>query len=163
MKLTEIERLLLMNQFKILSLLEKTDKYDKEIEALFQGYEIGYNSLSSLGQIISSEDSFFVFKILSMYLGLQPSGKRLGSEAVMGHPFFFFPGFDSKTEHLLLYYAEYLIRSGDHFKKLVVGPDDLDSKTPMVEKYKAMYDLWDSYDYSTSPTEEQFLAILNAG
>src|SRR5258708_31181719 len=96
MKLTHVERVLLINQFSIRKVLEKTDGYDQIIEILTQGYEMFYgDAFFNISGELSEADCRFVLDVLSMYEAIEFFKRSAPNDGeVMGSAGSSFFGFD---------------------------------------------------------------------
>lgn len=77
MKLSKFERVMLMNQYKILAKLETTDEYNTLIHALEVGYDVD-NIISYLVEDIISDDIYhYTCDIMAMYEILYQNDKSI--------------------------------------------------------------------------------------
>lgn len=143
-RLTDVERLLLINQLTIRKHLEKSRAYDRHLTILEQGYAAHYGEvLHVLKPDLADDVAGFVSDVLGMYdaiaLGLAESrDKRITKHALAR-----FRGFDAKSESAALAYARFLLAPKDAYRALKKrAPDELDAKTPMRTVYAAMLQSW---------------------
>src|ERR1700730_12768436 len=96
MKLSRIERIILINQYEILNAMTP-GTYEKELAALRNNFELALDWLfrSVPDRSVSREDCAEVQSILNMYSHLRAAYDHLSnkSEIVKGH--LEFPGFDT--------------------------------------------------------------------
>lgn len=117
MKLTKTERLILANQFKILSLLDKDEKehYERMEEIILKGYEALYDEMTmSLSEGVSTEESEFVYDVLDMHLAIRAVAEAEGVDIYAdGNSALNMRGFDGNNEFELLAFAQYIAREED--------------------------------------------------
>ena len=115
-KLSKVERLQLINQFKILSLLENTDTYQNNIEILKNGYEFDYREVLDdyIWDGIEYNVSESVHDIIGMFCNIYGSKKQLKKEDLEEvekfdkYNYLDFNGFDGNNESKYLSYVNYL-------------------------------------------------------
>ncbi|MEO4187099.1 YfbU family protein [Acinetobacter pittii] len=169
MKLDKKDRLVLINQYKILAKLEVNDAhyYKELIEILENGYEIFYSLLDQwLDEEMPYEESRFVLNILDLYRAIEDLKRRTKDEELIQHSYCIFKGFDGNNETEYLGFTRFLIEIQGKFqeqKQYYYQNDHLNSHFPMLDKYKRMLDkvneerivIWQM-------NTEQALSILNA-
>ena len=165
--LTKIERLLLVNQFKILEKIypEEADYYSQHREALEAGYVLHYDWLfEQLWDEISKEKCREVIDILSMYRAVTFSERKLDKNDRIDHRFLKFRGFDGNEESQLMAYAEYFVQNLRRFTELKYGSDraDFNSHMPMLDEYRAMLEEWKKCTDINELSREEILRILDA-
>jgi len=123
----KFQRLLLVNQFEILSKIdaENGSDYEKKIEILKGGYELHYDDdvLDQILDPLSEEDCTFVIDVLHMYRDINYSKSKLDpsdQEKIESHNHSFL-GFDynDPKEIKLASYAEFFIKKLERFQELV--------------------------------------------
>jgi uncharacterized protein YfbU (UPF0304 family) len=158
------ERLILRNQYEILSHLapneENKEFCEKAIEILESGYEFHYSELIPWPmQSLNNEKSNFIHNVLSMFDDV--------ARAVEKNLFFAefpdkllndakFRGFDWRCDTEYIRYAQFLVHKKGIFHRF----KDLDfaSHNPIsLEKYRRMLDIW----YSLSIEERSELSPSN--
>jgi uncharacterized protein YfbU (UPF0304 family) len=141
------ERLILRNQYEILSHLapngENKEFCEKAIEILESGYEFHYSKLIPWPmQSLNSEKSNFVLSVLSMFDEIarvvEENGIEVPNEHKQGAKF---RGFDWRCDAEYIGYAQFLVHKERGFQRF----KDLDfaSHHPIsLEKYRRMLDVW---------------------
>ena len=166
MELNKFERLLLMNQYRILSLLDQSnpDHYDKLRDALENGYVASYQDDLFAGMLdgLSVEQSAFVLEVMSMYDALQRSYDALDDKQGIEEERTKFPGFDSDFELAQLGYARFVVEREGRFSHLKPASADFISHTPMVDQYRRMTDVWKLAGNRYELTQDDITAILGA-
>lgn len=148
MKLTQVERLTLINQYSILALLDPAER--KYYEWLIQGLRLGiesidrelFDQLDSKG--IDRDASEFVIDVMCMYRALQNSLDDLKDKQGITPTEVWFPGFCGNTEGRYLAFASWFCsdRSGGlrRFERLY--RDDMNSHCPVADTYQSMLVRW---------------------
>ena len=166
MELNKFERLLLMNQYRILSLLDQSnaDHYNKLRDALENGYVASYQDDLFAGILdgLSVEQCAFVREVMNMYGALQRSYDALDDKQGIEEERTKFPGFDSDYELAHLGYARFVIEREGQFSHLQPFSADFISHTPMLDRYRRMYDIWKLAQNRYALTRDDITAILGA-
>lgn len=147
MKLDKKDRLILINQYKILAKLEVSDSsyYKELIQILENGYEIFYALLDQwIDDEMSIEESRFVLNVLDLYRAIEDIKRKSKDQKLLDHHYGIFPGFDGNNESEYLGFTRFLIEVQGKYqeqKPYFYQNDHLNSHCPMVNKYKRMLDL----------------------
>ncbi len=154
-KLTQIERLLLYNQYLILEALypDEAKGFQEKREIIECGYESHYNDLN-LGIIeapVSVEVSGEVMDILDMYAFLKSSYSKLDNPRDINEKQIEFDGFDGNNESDRLAYARFLILTQGRWKELRDGRPgfDFNSHYQTIDIYRRMLKAW--FDLGKKP------------
>jgi uncharacterized protein len=165
-ELNKFERLLLMNQYRILSLLDQRnqDHYDKLRDELENGYVASYQDdlFAGIRDGLSVEQSAFVLEVMSMYEALQRCYDALDDKQGIEEERTKFPGFDSDFELAHLGYARFVVEREGRFSHLKPSSADFISHTPMVDQYRRMTDVWKLAGNRYELTRDDITAILGA-
>jgi len=132
-KLTEVERLVLVNQYRLLSALDKKESeyydYASKILILENGFEDHYHEIfGMLGDPPPATLCRDVANIMNLFDAIYESTKRKPPEPLR------FLGFDSNTENEALKYAEFLYKRGGF--KFIPRPEN--SHAPVMRAYMRM-------------------------
>jgi uncharacterized protein len=144
------DRLLLMNQFKILQFLnrDRTEEYDNYIYILANGYQIYYEEiLGGLEDEVGEKDKKvqLVLNILSMYRMIEDYKTRHPEDVdITNHHYGVFQGFDGNNEGFHYSFARFVIyKLGRFDEQLRYGDQrELNSHSPMVQQYEKMINKW---------------------
>ena len=101
MKLQMKDRLLLINQYKILAALDKNEEshYLELIEILEHGYSIFYSMVDEwISEDMPEEEGRFVLDILDLYRAIEDVKRSSKDSRLLTHTFGVFPGFDGNNE-----------------------------------------------------------------
>ena len=145
MKLSKVERLLLANQYHIMSMLEKesADYHDRLREALVNGYESVYEDIFlPILDGLSVEECRFVQLAMALYGVMQRSHEELPDKA----------GIEA--------YARYVVEKERRFPYLKLGWGGFNSHVPMIDRYRQQVEVWRSMDEKPELTAEDITTIL---
>jgi uncharacterized protein len=179
MQPSHIERVILANQYKILSLLDPdyADEYDLVREALEHGFESRYmeafhNTVHE--DALTRDESILVIDAMDLYTALQVSYEKLEDEEKEGidDRRLDFPGFDGNNETKLYAYCRFVVEQERRFTGLrfhkdrgaqdVSGAllDRYNSHMPMVELYRNRIERWKPQRDRYQLPAEEIHAIL---
>lgn len=167
MELTNIERLIIANQLKILEKLypEEAEYYFQQRKAVEYGYTLHYDDLfESLYDGLSEDECKEVLEILSMYRALTFSYQNLADKTGIEEEDIHFDGFDGNEETSQYFYVKYFIVDLGRFDELTYKEKnpDFNSHLPMLDRYRRMLSVWRSYRDNHKLNNEQILSILRA-
>jgi uncharacterized protein YfbU (UPF0304 family) len=170
MTLSKKDRLLLINQYKILAALDKSEEshYLELIEILERGYSIFYSMIDEwVSEDMPEGEGRFVLEILDLYRAIEDVKRSSKDSRVIGHTYGVFPGFDGNNESEYLGLCRFLIEKQGKFQEqmqYLQKNDGMNSHMPMVKKYRRMLDekLTISSPDSWRLTVEQVLKVLDA-
>lgn len=173
MELSKKDRLILVNQYRILQKLSKEgyeiDNYEVKISALLNGFTLHYDDLFDefSENELSKEESRYVLDVLELYRGIIFSYTRLcGENAVskLTDDDVAFPGFDGNEETKYLAYARYFIEDLERYDELKQyrASWDYDSHMNTTHRYETMLKEFNKIDfqYRYCMSEEQILKLL---
>jgi uncharacterized protein YfbU (UPF0304 family) len=165
MELTKTERLILINQYRILAKLEPESAVDYEelVDVLSRGYVAQYHQFSdSIYNEFSLEECTEVSDILDMYTVLQRAYARLpGLAAASGRESITFLGFSGNDETKQMSYTRFL-RAHGRWSDLIVEKNDCNSHFPLLDAYRRMLQVWEKSEKKHEPTEAEALNVLAA-
>ena len=168
MKLDKKERVILINQYRILAALnpEEKSRYMELIEVLENGYEIFY---SMVDQWVSEEmpeaECKFVLDILNLYRTIEDKKRTTQDQNLVEHHYSYFRGFDGNEETEYMAFARFLIETQGKFQEqeqYLLKNDNLNSHFPMKEKYRAMLNRAGKAALVRLLTVEKIISILDA-
>ncbi|WP_411845572.1 YfbU family protein [Roseibacillus persicicus] len=164
MDITNTEKLILINQYKILAKLDpdSSSYYEKAENILSNGYRFLYGSLDNwIDDEMSEDKSEFVMDILSLYRAIghiDDTDDQLG-----GYSNRVFRGFDGNEEGEYFSFTRFVIEEEGKFAEQKGGEASVDgynSHCPMVPTYAAMIQRWESRGKKYQLTLEEIKAIL---
>lgn len=170
MKLDKKDRLLLINQYKILAALDANEEshYLELIEILERGYSIFYSMIDEwVLEDMPEHEGRFVLDILDLYRSIEDVKRLTKDERLIKHEYGIFLGFDGNNESEHLGFSRFIIQRQGKFqeqKQYLHKNDSMNSHMPMINKYRRMLEeknmimIGDSWKLSL----EQALRILDA-
>lgn len=167
MKLSKKDRIILANQYKILSKLDvdSSEKYEELVEILENGYEIFYNQIGGwISNDHPEEDGRFVLDILDLYRAIDDLKRKTKDDRILNHIYSIFRGFDGNNEAEELSFCRFLVIKQGKFqeqKKYLLENDYFNSHVPMMDKYRAMLEKSKGIDIWNMSIDEA-LGILDA-
>ncbi|PYE36461.1 YfbU family protein [Psychrobacter fozii] len=150
MHFTKKERLILINQYKILSKLcpDDSEHYNELREILEDGYEIFYSQIDEwISQDMSKSEGEFVLEILNLYRAIEDYKRMSKDQEIIKNSYSYFRGFDGNNEGQYMQFARFLINKQNKFseqKDYLRKNDNLNSHMPMIGIYKSMLSKWSS-------------------
>lgn len=168
MEITKRDRLILINQYRILANLDKSEaeRYEELISILENGYSIFYSQLDEwISDEMPEEEGRFVLGVLDLYRAIEDVKRASKDSRLLAHAYSFFRGFDgnSETEHMS--FCRFLIEKQGKFqeqKQYLPKNDNLNSHMPMTEKYSRMLDEAKNLPNKWSMSAEEALRVLDA-
>lgn len=138
MKLSQAERTILLNQCRILELLDPGEAtYYKRFQKIIRlGLEAHYPDLVSLDEPFAVEHSDYVTNVLHMFAMLRHSYADLADKSDIPEGQIKFLGFDGNNEGEFLEYAEFFIKDLGRYEEF--KDMDLNSHMPTSNIYPAM-------------------------
>jgi hypothetical protein len=167
MKLSKLERIILLNQYIILEKLDPKEAkyYEQNRKAIEEGYTLHYKGLTKrLYDELSEEACQEVRDILNMYKALTFSFKKLEDKSEIDKDKIKFCGFDGndEVETKMMRYVEYCVNYLKEFKELrdVHEFPDYNSHEPMLDKYRRTLNVWKEYAGKNNLSKEDIIRII---
>jgi uncharacterized protein YfbU (UPF0304 family) len=169
MDLNEKERLILINQYEILRKLDANDseRYEKNIEILSNGYEIFYDRLNPWSfDVMPEDESRFVLKVLDLYRFVEFHKENNPEDTeIIEHNWGTFKGFDGNNETDYMGFVQFTINTdGKYTEQLPYqnSTDNYNSHEATAGKYQSMIQKWQELGGKYKYPKETVLEILNA-
>ncbi|WP_437193515.1 YfbU family protein [Planctomicrobium sp. SH527] len=168
MKLSDAERWILLNQYKILDAITGAESVESRTckEILSGGYGIHYDKVSELHHdVLSEDDCWEVLHILEMFRVIDSSIKKENVD-VTELKYLKFQGFDGNEEPRQLNYADfYCNRFFDSPKYIELRDNCVNSHSPRLGVYRRMLEVYETVkpDFASAFTvTKDALAQINA-
>jgi uncharacterized protein YfbU (UPF0304 family) len=170
MKLSRVERWMLVNQMRILEALypDEAKSISEQREALEEGYELHYGEFAQHiyddKDTLSEEGCREVLNILSMHQTLKRAYDKLEEKSGIEDHRVRFAGFDGNdaVEGTMMAYARWYCNShGGRFKDLDRG-DDFNSHALMLDSYRSMLKEWEKSADKNRLTKDDIIRITSA-
>lgn len=168
MKLSKKDRVILINQYRLLAALYKDEEahYRELIGILENGYEIFYSMIDEwISDDMPTEEGKFVLDILELYRAIDDLKRSSKNRELADHHFSFFRGFDGNNETEYMGFCRFLIEEQGKFQEqqqYFLKNDHLNSHMPMIDKYKRMLEVAATVPDIWSMKIEDALKILEA-
>lgn len=169
MKLTKKDRIILINQYKILAALNPNEasRYEELVEILENGFEVFYSLIDEwIADEMSAGDGEFVLEILDFYRLVEDyKYKNPEDTDITSHAFSTFKGFDGNHETEQMFFVRFLLTTQGRFteqEQYKMKTDNFNSYMPMIDHYKRIVQKWNETGREYEPTKERILEILNA-
>ena len=161
--LSKTDRLMLINQFRILEILDKdnTEDHLRHATILREGFAGEYYDVfSGIAEELSREECGEVLDTLKMYSALQHAHETAGSGEISADEVRF-PGYCGNNESRRRSYCKFLAED----LSVVAEEPHFTAHGPYSETYGRMLTAWRAIDSGERGrlTAEQVRAILNAG
>ncbi len=167
MNFTDVERVILANQYMILKALypKNAQHYEEAYQAIVRGYEIHYTpeEMCIGDSVMTIGESNEVIEILNMYRAIVFSYNSLQDRTGIDARRIAFPGFDAndEIEGKYMCYAEFVCsHDGGRFNEIDRG-GGLNSHCPMLDRYRAMIECWRAMEQPTQLTAEQIQELIS--
>jgi uncharacterized protein len=168
MKFDKKDRVLLINQYRILAALypDEASGYLELVEILQSGYEIFYTQIHEwVSEDMSTEECKLVLDILSIYRIVEDYKRSNPSDDISKHMYSFFRGFDGNNETEYMGFARFLINEQGKFSEqqpYLAKNDTLNSHAPMINKYRNMVNKWQELGRKYQLNKQEILHILES-
>ncbi len=166
MNMTHAQRLILSNQYEILSKLnpERADYYKKCQTIIERGYCLQMLELEKEFGHLSEETCREVLETLEMYHALKVSYENLPADErqEIAPSRIEFIGYSKGHEKELAGYTCYLLDVERRFPELEKGCSDLNSELAMRDKYQRMLASWKACPRHYKLSIQEIRKILNA-
>lgn len=169
MKLSKKDRLLLLNQYKILKSIDDPypNQSDEIITILQDGYEIFYHKIEdTLMDDLPVSECSVVLDILSIYRIIEDYKKNNPKvDEIKNHIWGSFKGFDGNNEAHYMGFTEFLINDQGKFAEQKSSTSKVyqcNSHMPCVNKYRNMISKWKQHKDRYKLDKDDIINILEA-
>jgi uncharacterized protein len=165
--LSKLERLKLINQFKILEQLYpgEADHYKNQRTVLEWGYTRHYSDMFHwIADEMSEEECNEIVEILELHRVLYDAYQKLKDKKGINPEDIQFKGFDGNNESKEMLYATFYMHELDGYRELRGSGQspDYNSHHPMIEKYRSMVKVWSGKAKSRQLGKEDIVDIIQA-
>ncbi|EOC0415616.1 YfbU family protein [Cronobacter malonaticus] len=164
MEMTHAQRLILSNQYKMMSLLdpENGERYRRLQTIIERGYGLQMRELDRDFGELSEETCRTVIDIMEMYHALQVSRSNMKDGHTIDERRVTFLGFDAATEARFLGYVRFLVNTEGRYTHFDAGTHGFNAQTPMWEKYQRMLKVWQACPRQYHLCANEIMQIINA-
>ena len=146
MEMTNAQRLILSNQYYLMSQLspENKGKYERLQKIVERGYGLQMRELDKDFGAITESECREVIDIMEMYHAMQESNKMLAEQerAEVDQRRLQFLGFDIASEAQIVHYVRFLVDSEGLYPQFDKADHHFNSQMPMLDKYRRMLTTW---------------------
>ena len=146
MKMTNAQRLILSNQYYLMSQMdpENSAKYKRQQLIVERGYELQMSELDKDFGHLSEEQCRQIIDIMEMYHAMQESNNLLedSERKDVDQRRLNFLGFDIATESQLVNYVRFLTESEGLYPQFDKADHHFNAQMPMLDKYQRMLAVW---------------------
>jgi uncharacterized protein len=164
LKLTDAERLILANQYEILSKLDEDTGYSRLATQLRDGHEWLYRqAFNWLSPVMPARDANLVLNVLELHSALLFSFNALPDPGSLTKDKLAFEGFDANDdrESVMLGFTNALSEQG-RFSEILEGRVGLKSHGRTIPQYERMLAAWEAMDLAHELSKAQIEMILAA-
>ncbi len=162
MTLTKTERLILINQYRALAVMNPKEEkhYAEACEILENGYALEYTVLfQPISDELTEDECREVYDILDMYRALKAGYDKLDDKTGIDGRISF-GGFDQNEETARYEYVRFLIVDQGRWEESNIP--DLNSHWPMLESYRKMLREWHNSTDRMALTRDDVGRIISA-
>lgn len=144
MEMTNAQRLILSNQYKMMTMLDpdNAERYHRLQTVIERGFGLQMRELDREFGELSETTCRTIIDIMEMYHALQVSyGNMNDPQAIDGRRVQFL-GFDAATEARYLSYVRFMVNTEGRYTHFDSGTHGFNSQTPMWDKYVRMLGIW---------------------
>lgn len=158
------QRLILINQYKILTQLDKDNKkqYEEYIEILSSGYTIFYDTLTEwISDEMEEKECDFVLDVLDLYCAVEVYEYRNGRLKNLKNTKF--KGFDGNHEFQEMIFTRFLIFKQNKFSELLnlaKETDNFNSHGRMRHIYEPIINRWKEKFGSAWPVKKEDFELI---
>ncbi|EKO3588992.1 YfbU family protein [Vibrio metschnikovii] len=166
MEMTNAQRLILSNQYVLMSQLDpaNAEQYKRLQTIIERGYELQMTELNKEFGAISETQCREVIDVMEMYHAMQESYKMLDSKlsSDVDTRRLNFLGYDSASEAQLVNYVRFLINTEGLYPQFERGEHHFNSQVAMGEKYRRMLTTWRNCPRQYHLSANELNKIINA-
>lgn len=166
MEMTPAQRLILSNQYRLMSQLEpeNAEKYRRLRTIVERGYTLQLRELDKDFGDICEETCRQVIEVMEMYHALQESfsNMSLDNQENVDTRRLQFLGFDAATEAHLMHYVRFLTENEGLYPQFDKAQHHFNSQTPMQEKYQRMLISWRHCPRQYHLSQAEINRVMNA-
>ncbi|WP_368928424.1 YfbU family protein [Mixta calida] len=164
MDMTHAQRLILSNQYKMMTLLDPDngERYRRLQTIVERGYSLQMRELDREFGELSEEICRTIINIMEMHHALLVSWENLKERADIDERRLQFLGFDAATEARYLGHVRFMINVEGRYTHFDGGTHGFNAQTPMWEKYQRMLAAWQTCPRQYHLCATEIAQIINA-
>ncbi|CAM3740677.1 YfbU family protein [Vibrio aquimaris] len=165
MEMTNAQRLILSNQYQLMSQLdpENKAKYSRLRNIVERGYALHLRELDKNFGVLDEVECRKTIDVMEMFHAMQESYKGLTQEAQnkIEPRRLTFLGFDMATESEYVHYVRFLVSSEGAYPSFD-QTHQFNAQMPMLDKYHRMLDVWRTCPRQYHLCDNEITRIINA-
>ncbi|PKH24419.1 hypothetical protein CIG19_08265 [Enterobacterales bacterium CwR94] len=164
MEMTHAQRLILSNQYQMMTLLDPDNavRYRRYQTIVERGYGLQLRELDREFGELSEAVCRGIIDVMEMHHALHESWSNLKEKADIDPRRLQFLGFDAATEARLLGYVRFMVNIEGRYTHFDSGTHGFNAQTPMAEKYQRMLNVWHTCPRQYHLSANEIAQIINA-
>lgn len=164
MEMTNAQRLILSNQYKMMTMLDpdNAERYRRQQTIVERGYGLQMRELDREFGELSEETCRTVINIMELHHAMQVSWTNLKDRSALDERRLAFLGFDAATEARYLGYVRFMVNIEGRYTHFDSGSHGFNAQTPMWEKYQRMLTVWQTCPRQYHLSANEIAQIINA-
>ncbi len=164
MEMTNAQRLILSNQYKMMTMLDpdNAERYRRKQTIIERGFGLQLRELDRDFGELCEDTCRTIINVMEMYHALQVSHENLKESAGVDPRRMQFLGFDAATEARYLSYVRFMVNTEGRYTHFDSGTHGFNSQTPMWDKYVRMLSIWISCPRQYHLSTVEINQIINA-
>lgn len=164
MEMTNAQRLILSNQYKMMTMLDpdSADRYRRLQTIIERGFGLQMRELDRDFGELSENTCRTIIDVMEMYHALQVSHSNMADPQGIDERRVQFLGFDAATEARYLSYVRFMVNTEGRYTHFDSGTHGFNSQTPMWDKYVRMLGIWRACPRQYHLSAVEINQIINA-
>ncbi|MFS2224732.1 YfbU family protein [Pantoea sp. B65] len=164
MEMTNAQRLILSNQYKMMTMLDpdNAERYRRQQTIIERGYGLQMCELDRDFGDLSEEVCRTIIAIMEMHHAMHVSWTNLKDSSGLEERRLAFLGFDAATEARYLGYVRFMVNIEGRYTHFDSGTHGFNAQTPMWEKYHRMLTVWQTCPRQYHLSANEIAQIINA-
>ncbi|CAK9885454.1 MAG: hypothetical protein XXXJIFNMEKO3_01853 [Candidatus Erwinia impunctatus] len=164
MEMTNAQRLILSNQYKMMSMLDlvNAERYRRHQTIIERGYGLQMRELDREFGELSESVCRSIIEIMELYHALHVSWTNLKDPSAIDSRRLLFLGFDAATEARFLGYVRFMVNTEGRYTHFDSGTHGFNAQTPMWDKYQRMLSVWQTCPRQYHLSANEIDQIINA-
>ncbi|MFC3025486.1 YfbU family protein [Vibrio zhugei] len=166
MEMTHAQRLILSNQYTLMSQLDNAnaEHYERLKTIVERGYDLQIKELTRAFDCLPEEQCQTIISTMDMFHAMQESHHMLSKEAQndIDARRLRFLGYDAVTETQAMNYVRFLVHTEQRYPQFLPNEHEFNSQVPMADKYQKMLAVWQQCPRQYHLSVAELHQILNA-
>ena len=164
MEMTNAQRLILSNQYKMMTMMDpdNAERYRRLQTIIERGFGLQMRELDRDFGELSEDTCRTIINIMDMHHALQVSVNNLKEKQDLDPRRLEFLGFDAATESRYLSYVRFMVGTEGRYTHFDSGTHGFNAQTKMWDKYQRMLSIWQSCPRQYHLSAVEIAQIINA-